>query len=60
MFWIGAGGSTAGAVSVEGGLIFDAGNSFSHLRIGYGLTNYFSEFNLNYGFVHELKASYSW
>lgn len=60
MFWIGAGGSTAGAVSLEAGLIFDIGNYWSLLRVGYGLTNYFSEFNLNYGFVHELKASYSW
>lgn len=60
LFWIGAGGSSAGAISIEGGLIFDIGNYWSLLRVGYGLTNYFSKFNLNYGFVHELKASYAW
>jgi len=60
-FWVGMGASTAGAVSVEGGLILDFGNSYwSPLRVGYGLTNYFSEFNLNYGFVHEIKAAYYW
>ena len=60
MFWVGAGGSTAGAVSVEGGLILDIGSSWSQLRVGYGLTNYFSDFNINYWFVHELKTSYAW
>ena len=60
MFWIGGGGSTAGAFSFEGGLILNTGGNWSHLRVGYGLTNYFSEFNLNYGFVHELKTAYSW
>ena len=60
-FWIGMGGSSAGAVSVEGGLIVSPGDSYwAPLRVGYGITNYFSEFNLNYGFVHELKAAYSW
>lgn len=60
IFWIGGGGSSAGALSIEGGLIFNLGNHIAPLRVGYGLTNYFSEFNLNYGFVHELKAAYSW
>lgn len=61
LFWVGVGGSTANAVSMEGGLIVDVGgNNWSPLRVGYGLTNYFSEFNLNFGFVHEIKASCSW
>lgn len=60
LFWIGAGGSNAGAISMEGGLILNIGDYGSPLRVGYGITNYFSEFNLNYGFVHELKAAYSW
>ena len=60
-FWIGMGGSSAGAVSVEGGLIIGGGSGYwTPLRVGYGLTNYFSEFNLNFGFVHELKAAYFW
>ena len=60
IFWIGAGGSNAGAISMEGGLFFSLGDYGEPLRVGYGITNYFSEFNLNYGFVHELKATYSW
>ncbi|MFK8008158.1 MAG: PorP/SprF family type IX secretion system membrane protein [Saprospiraceae bacterium] len=60
IFWVGAGGSTAGAMTIEGGLIFGAGDFGSPLRVGYGITNYFSEFNLNFGLVHELKAAYSW
>lgn len=60
IFWIGAGGSTAGAMDLEGGLIFSTGDYGAPLRVGYGITNYFSEFNLNYGFVHEIKAAYYW
>jgi len=60
LFWVGTGGSTAGAISIEGGLIFSTGDFGAPLRVGYGITNYFSEFNLNFGLVHELKASYSW
>ena len=61
MFWVGAGGSNAGAVSIEGGLIFEMSDyGSSPLRVGYGITNYFSEFNFNYGLVHELRAAYSW
>jgi len=60
IFWVGVGGSNAGALSMEGGLIFNLGDYVAPLRVGYGVTNYFSEFNLNYGFVHELKAIYSW
>ena len=60
-FWVGMGGSTAGAVSIEGGFILTPGDGYwAPLRVGYGITNYFSEFNLNYGFVHELKAAYFW
>ena len=60
IFWIGAGGSNTGALSMEGGLIFTLGDYGEPLRVGYGITNYFSEFNLNFGLVHELKAVYSW
>lgn len=59
IFWVGAGGSNVGAISFEGGYIVN-GDYGSPLRVGYGITNYFSEFNLNFGLVHELKASYSW
>jgi len=60
MFWIGVGGSSAGAVSVEGGLILDVGENWSGLRIGYGLANYFSDYNVNFGLVHEFKTSFAW
>lgn len=60
LFWVGAGGSTAGAINLEGGLIFSTGDYGAPLRVGYGITNYFSEFNLNYGLVHEIRAAYYW
>ena len=61
IFWVGGGVANAGAVSMEGGLILSLGDYYeAPLRVGYGITNYFSEFNLNYGFVHELKVAYSW
>ena len=60
IFWIGVGGTSAKAGSMEGGLLFDLGNSYSKLRLGYGFTNFFESYSPNFGTVHDIKISYAW
>ena len=60
IFWIGVGGSSAKSGTMEGGLIFNLGNQYSMLRMGYAFTNFFASYSPNFGTVHDLKVSFAW
>ncbi len=59
-FWLGAGGSTAGTIHLETGLLlgenYDLNNNF---RIGYGFDYSFNTFGPAVGSTHEINLSYS-
>ncbi len=59
-FWLGAGGSTAGTIHLETGLIlgenYDLENNF---KIGYGFDYSFNTFGPEVGSTHEINLSYS-
>lgn len=60
-FWVGAGGSTAGAMHLETGVVFSQGgyNSFWQMRIGYAFNYFFNTYGPEFGTAHELKVSFS-
>ena len=58
-FWVGAGGSMAGAAHLETGVIWDIDGG-SYLRIGYGYDHFFTRYSPAFGDAHELKVAYVW
>ncbi len=59
-FWIGAGGSTSGAMHIEGGFLLGENMGFDNtLRIGYGYDYSFTSFGPSAGSTHEINLSYS-
>ena len=59
-FWIGAGGSTSGAMHLEGGLLMGENMGFDNtLKIGYGFGYSFTTFGPSAGTTHEINLSYS-
>ena len=60
-FWVGAGGSTAGTMHIETGLLFSQGsyNSLWQMRVGYGYNYFFNSYGPEFGAAHELKVSFS-
>ena len=59
-FWLGAGGSTAGAAHIEAGMVIGENLGFdNNLKIGYGFDYSFSSFGPFAGGTHELNLSYT-
>lgn len=59
-FWLGAGGSTAGTIHLETGLIVGENyNLNNNLKIGYGFDYSFNTFGPNVGTTHEFNLTYS-
>lgn len=60
IFWVGVGGSSAKSGTMEGGLLFDLGGTYSKMRLGYAFTNFFAGYSPNFGTVHDIKVSFAW
>jgi type IX secretion system PorP/SprF family membrane protein len=59
-FWLGVGGSSAGAAHLEAGLLVGESAGFdNNFRIGYGYDYNFSSFGPFAGSTHEINLSYS-
>ncbi len=58
--WLGVGGSTAGTVHLEAGLLIGENKGFNNnLKIGYGFDYSFSSFGPFAGSTHELNLAYT-
>lgn len=61
--WIGTGGSTAGSIHLEAGVVLDwnVGLDNSAVRLGYGYNRYFTSYGPtnHFGAAHEINLSYS-
>ncbi len=62
-FWVGTGGSTAGSVQLEAGVLLDwhVGLEHTGIRIGYAYNHYFTSYGAlnHFGDAHELNLTYS-
>ena len=59
-FWLGAGGSTAGTIHLETGVILGENYNLSNnFKIGYGFDYSFNTFGPEVGSTHEVNLSYS-
>ena len=59
-FWLGAGGSSAGAVHLETGMLIGENVGFNNnLKIGYGFDYSFTSFGPFAGAAHEINLSYT-
>ncbi|MEN0006570.1 MAG: PorP/SprF family type IX secretion system membrane protein [Bacteroidota bacterium] len=58
-FWVGVGGSMAGASHAEAGVIWDIDGA-SSMRIGYGYDHFFTDYSPAFGSAHEIKIAYVW
>lgn len=59
-FWLGAGGSSAGAAHLEAGMLIGENVGFdNNFKIGYGYDYNFSSFGPFAGSTHEINLSYS-
>lgn len=58
-FWVGAGGSTAGTIHLDGGVLIGEMGFTSLLKIGYGFDYTFSTFGPTVGPAHEINIAYS-
>ena len=59
IFWVGINGTSAGAVGIDSGIMWNTSNS-NILKLGYTFTNHFQSYGSSFGSTHEIGLSMSW
>lgn len=59
-FWIGLNASSAKALGIDAGIMWDVGYNGNAFKLGYAFTNFFQTYGPHFGMTHEIGLDYYW